>query len=339
VNELFDNEIKTRLDNPKKGCIVVIAHRISEDDLPGHVLQKRGWQKLKLSLIAPRIHRYKLDDGEVWERKKGELLRPDAFSRHDIEELRASKQPGFETLYQQNPGGNERLRIKAKHFPTFAPATLSLSELPVILSIDPGQKGGPANSFSVIQAWALYDGAHLLLDQWREQASYPELRLEAWRFVRRCRPSVVLIEATGQGPALTSDIKPQKGMEVIPVTPSENKVERLRKHRRIIRGGLVQLPRDALFREEFLSEVTLFPYGAFDDQVDAISQYLTWITANPTPKKRPPMATGQGTHSSGRTISLSGHEPTMQVKGAVLHSRRRTMFNEPFPKPKVRVRY
>jgi hypothetical protein len=51
VNDLFDDEIQTRLDNPKKGCIVVIAHRISEDDLPGHVLKKGEWKQLKLPLI------------------------------------------------------------------------------------------------------------------------------------------------------------------------------------------------------------------------------------------------------------------------------------------------
>jgi hypothetical protein len=71
VNELFDNEIQTRLDNPKKGCIVIIAHRISEEDLPGHVLKKGGWQQLKLPLFAPRARIYELDGGAVWSRKKG----------------------------------------------------------------------------------------------------------------------------------------------------------------------------------------------------------------------------------------------------------------------------
>jgi hypothetical protein len=144
VNELFDNEIQTRLDNPKNGCIVVIAHRISEDDLPGHVLQKSGWQQLTLPLIATRPRKHKLAGSEVWHRKKGELLRPDAFTQRDIKRLRASKQPGFETLQQQNPAGTDRLRIKAEYFPRFVPA--ELPELPVVLSIDPGQKGGLTNS-------------------------------------------------------------------------------------------------------------------------------------------------------------------------------------------------
>jgi hypothetical protein len=138
VNDLFDDEIQTRLDHPKKGCIVIVAHRVSEDDLPGHVLKKGGWQKLKLPLIARRDRPYKLADGEIWNRKKGELLRPNAFTSRDIQRLRDSKQPGFETLQQQNPGGSDGLRLKPEYFPILAPAQMPSSEFPVVLSIDPG---------------------------------------------------------------------------------------------------------------------------------------------------------------------------------------------------------
>jgi predicted phage terminase large subunit-like protein len=316
VNDLFDDEIQTRLDHPKKGGIVIVAHRLNEDDLPGHVLKKGGWKQLKLPLIAPKAHTYKLADDKIWRREKGELLRRRAFKRHHIEELRQSKHPGFETLWQQNPGGRDRLRIKEKYFPTFAPE-LQIRELPVVLSIDPGQKGGPTNSFSVIQVWAPKDGAHLLLDQWREQATYSEFRTQAWLFIRKYRPSVVLIEATGQGPALSSDIRLQLGMEVVMITPAGDKVERLRKHRRTIRCGLVQLAQDAVWYQAFIDEAVQFPYGPFDDQMDALSQYLAYIAEHPNLKKRPPMAIIQATDSYGRPIRSSA-TPTMQARGIVV---------------------
>jgi predicted phage terminase large subunit-like protein len=339
VNELFDDEIQTRLDHPKKGCIVVIAHRISEDDLPGHVLKKGGWKQLKLPLIARRARTYELEGGDVWNRKKGELLRPDAFTKRDIRRLRDSKQPGFETLQQQNPGGSDRLRIKAKYFPTFLPAELQVRELPVVLSIDPGQKGGPTNSCSVIQAWSPNDGAHLLLDQWREHTTYRDFWSAAQWFIRKYRPSVVLIEATGLGPALISDIKPQNGMELVPITPAGDKVERLRKHRRTIRRCLVQLAQGALWYDEFMTEATQFPYGRFDDQMDALSQYLNWIAEHPNPHKRLPMATAQGVTSQGRVMHSSGHGGQgMQIQGGVLRSRGRMMSNEPFRQPKAVIK-
>jgi hypothetical protein len=118
VAELFDNEILTRLNSPKRGRIVVIAHRVNEDDLSGHLLQQGGWKHLKLPLIATRTHTYKLDDGRDWRRRKGELLMPHAFGQRDIERLQTAGRPGFATLQQQDPGGT-RLRIKAEHFPNF----------------------------------------------------------------------------------------------------------------------------------------------------------------------------------------------------------------------------
>src|SRR5262245_35733919 len=113
---------------------------------------------------------------------------------------------------QANSGGKDRLRFKAEYFGTFSDTELQVCHSPVVLTIDPGQKGGPSNSFAVIQAWAPKAGAHLLVDQWREQARYTDLRSETRRFIRRYRPSVILIEATGQGPALLSEIRPQNGM-------------------------------------------------------------------------------------------------------------------------------
>jgi len=339
VNGLFDNEIQTRLDNPKKGCIVIIAHRISENDLAGHVLQKGGWKQLKLPLIATRRCMYDLGYGKIWERKKGELLRPDAFTKRDVKRLRASKQPGFETLQQQNPNGSDRLRIKAKYFPTLLRAELQVRELPVVLSIDPGLKGGPTNSFSVIQVWTPKGGAHLLLDQWREQASYREFRSEVRLFILKYRPSVVLIEATGHGPALISDIKPQNGMELVRITPAGDKVERLRKHRHTIRRGLVELAQGALWYDEFMSEATRFPYGPFDDQMDALSQYLSWIAEHPDPPKRLAMATAQGVDSQGRPLGPSVSGAGIQTKGCVVLRRSHQTFNPPFSRPKVWVRY
>jgi predicted phage terminase large subunit-like protein len=339
INDLFDNEIQTRLDHPKRGCIVIIAHRINENDLPGHLMQRGGWRQLKLPLIAPRTRTYELKGGQFWFRKKGELLRPDAFAKRDIERLRASKQPGFEMLQQQNPGGNDRLRIKARYFPIIAVADVQLRDLPIILSIDPGQKGGPTNSFSVIQVWAPRDGAHLLVDQWREQTNYPEFRSQTRLFIRKYRPSVVLIEDTGQGPALISDIRQQNGMELVPITSVGDKVERLRKHRRAIRSGLVQLAQSPAWNHEFIEEATQFPYGPFDDQMDALSQYLDWIAKHPTPPRRPAMALVQGVDSQGRSLAYRATQPTSKTKGIAVVLGSQRMPNAPFQHPKVTVKY
>ncbi len=335
VKDLFDNEIMTRLNNPKKGGVIIVAHRIAEDDLSGHALRQKGWKELKLPFIAPRARRYKFGDGTFWERKKGELLRSDAFTRGDISRLRASKQPGFETLYQQNPGRNERLRLKANNFPNFVRSP-ARSGLPTVLSIDPGQRGGPTNSFSVIQAYAIDGQTYLLVDQWRKQTSYKKFRKAVRRRIAKYRPGAVVIEATCQGPALKSEISDQRGMDVVMVTPAKSKIERLREHLHLIRAGRVQIPQDAVWREDFLGEAVLFPYGGHDDQMDALSQFLDWITGHPNPHNRPPAACVQGVHSNGLPFRLA-QSSTKGYDGVVLCSNRQRMPNVPFEQPQVRV--
>ncbi len=96
VNELFDNEIATRLNSPKNGAIVVLAHRIAENDLPGHVSLRLDGNISSCPLVATHSRTYKLTDGKTWYRKKGEMLRPRrlrcATSRTAA---RLKKRPGF----------------------------------------------------------------------------------------------------------------------------------------------------------------------------------------------------------------------------------------------------
>jgi hypothetical protein len=139
---------------------------------------------------------------------------------------------------------------------------------------------------------------------------------------------------------LLDKIKPQRGMEVVKIKqPGEDKIERLRKHRALIRNRLVQLSARAPWLDDFIAEVTLFPCAPFDDQVDAMTQYLSWITTNPKPQKRPAMAIIQGVDSQGRPINPAANVQGTQAPGiAVQHGSRMTP-NAPFPQVKTWVRY
>jgi predicted phage terminase large subunit-like protein len=326
VVELFDGEILTRLNNPKRGRVVIVAHRVHEEDLSGHLLEQEGWEHLKLPLIAMRRRKHKLPNGEVWVREKGELLQPDAFTQRHIERLQAMSRPGFETLFQQNPGGT-KLRIKPEHFGTFPSARVPMSDAGVVLSVDPGQKGGPTHSFSVIQAWLPVGGSHLLLEQWREQARYPDFRDAVRRMIKRHRPSVVLIEDTGQGPSLLAEISPRPGMVVHPIIPIGDKIARVRKHQALIRYGGIQLPLDAVWRESFVAEWRLFPCAGYDDQVDATVQFLEWISNNPAPPKRERAAVGIVVNSRGQQIQSTGFVPDVRSRlGAGMLGSRRFLY-------------
>jgi hypothetical protein len=79
VNSRFDSVVMSRLNNPKTGKVVIIAHRLHQDDLSGHVLKQGGWRHVCLPMIAPRKKSFELATG-TWHRKKGSLLKPTAFA-------------------------------------------------------------------------------------------------------------------------------------------------------------------------------------------------------------------------------------------------------------------
>jgi predicted phage terminase large subunit-like protein len=262
-------------------------------------------------MIAPRKKSFQLGS-YTWHRKKGELLRPTAFGIKEIKTLRASTDPDFDTLYQQNPADAQSLRIKREYFPTFAPD--SISRLPTALSVDPGHRGGEGRSYSVIQAWAKSEDNYFLLGQWRQQCGYKELRKAYWAFVRNYDPVVALVETTGNGPALIDDARQRRRVKLVEIVPDgRSKTERLREHMSTLRGRRIQLPESAPWKEEFIAEFIAFPSGASDDQVDATTQYLDWIKTNPPLSLPPPRALMAAMNSRGELMKLSSSPVTTQT--------------------------
>jgi hypothetical protein len=130
----------------------------------------------------------------------------------------------------------------------------------------------------------------------------------------------VLVEATGQGPSLMSEIRPQAGMRVHAIVPVDNKAERIRRHLPTIRDRRIELPpdADAPWRRDFIAEMILFPYAGFDDQVDATAQYFDWVVMHPNPPKRPSQALAVAVNSRGMVLPPAHVQPTTQTRGMVV---------------------
>jgi predicted phage terminase large subunit-like protein len=316
VNRQFDSLIMSRLSNPAKGCVVIVAHRLNENDISGHVLKQGGFRHICLPAVAPRKKRFQMGD-QTWLRRKGDPLRPDQYPKKVIARLRKSVLiPDFETLYQQNPGGGSSIRIKQEHF--HFRDLHRMPEQPIILSVDPGGLGMRSDkSYSVIQLWIPLDaGDHLLWDQFRAQCGLDELWAAFRRFARRT-PSAILIENTANGPALIERAKRIGRYRVIPITPDgRSKVERLRRHIRVIRDGHVHLRQGAAWAGEYIGEMSEFPCGPFDDQVDGTTQYLDYISQGPTLTLPPPSGICAGWATRRPLYALP---PAMQRDGMALH--------------------
>ena len=52
ANDWFDHTLYSRLNDKRNGAIVMIMHRLHEDDLVGHVLGQENWELVRLPAIA-----------------------------------------------------------------------------------------------------------------------------------------------------------------------------------------------------------------------------------------------------------------------------------------------
>ena len=81
---------------------------------------------------------------------------------------------------------------------------------------------------------------------------------------------------------LLQDLRRDTSFSVRGLIPKDDKPTRLLSVSHLIEGGQIAVPADAPWIAELRREITLFPNGKHDDQVDSITQFLRWF-AEPCP--------------------------------------------------------
>jgi predicted phage terminase large subunit-like protein len=111
----------------------------------------------------------------------------------------------------------------------------------------------------------------------RRRMEYPELK----RAVREQRDafeaSVVLIEDKASGTQLIQELIADGLHAVTRYQPQADKIMRMHAQTAMIENGFVHLPKEAPWLAEYLHELSAFPKGKHDDQVDSTAQMLDWF--------------------------------------------------------------
>jgi len=280
VKEQFST-LMTRRDSGVNTRMLVVCHRVAEDDLSAHILESGKFKHLCLPLFAPKKMEFEIGD-DVWHLAKGEPLRPYAFPVEEIEDMRRQHQGSpFWLHFQQGLGRQaDDFQIDVQHFPFFRGR---LDGFPIVLSIDPALKT-ESTSRNVIHVYAI-DGDHryILLRAFAEKCSFKRLKDKVLQFVQRYNASAALVENTARGPDLIEALRDRTAVKIIPIVPKGSKLKRLQACSYSIQRGWVSVDERSEEAENAVDEITAFPNCPYDDHVDAMTNFLLWAMQRPSP--------------------------------------------------------
>jgi predicted phage terminase large subunit-like protein len=277
AGQWFDTTLLSRLDSKSDGAVLIVMQRLHEDDLAGRLLDKGGWQHLKIAAIAEQDESIPVGQNSVHQRLADSVIDPRRESRADLECLRQSMgELFFSAQYLQEPIPLAGNLIKAEWFRDYVDAPTQTYDDLLVISVDTAMKGSPSADFSVATVWlARGDNAHLI-DLWRERVDYPELRRSVYRLREKYPDATILIEDKGSGTSLIQDLR-ASNIAVIGIDPDGDKPTRVAKISAQFEAGSVFFPTNVSWLSNLKAELLGFPNVKYDDQVDSISQALSWI--------------------------------------------------------------
>lgn len=275
ANQWFDQTFSTRLNDKKRGRIVLVMQRLHADDLSGHLLSQGGWEHLSLPAIAERETVITFG-GKTRRRAAGEILHP---AREGVVELERARRQlgsyGFAAQYQQSPLAAEGGMMSPHWLKRHREVPEELTR--IAQSWDTAIKAGDAHDASVCVTLGEQEGVHYLLDVLVLRAEYPALKRAVMAQASRWSPQAVLVEDKASGQSLLQDLRRETNLPLIARLPKQDKLSRVAAVSALIEAGRLSLPHAAPWLAAFEEELFAFPHAAHDDQVDALTQYLLWI--------------------------------------------------------------
>ncbi|HEY1887544.1 MAG TPA: phage terminase large subunit, partial [Roseiarcus sp.] len=281
ANEWYDHTLYSRQNDKQRGAIVIIMQRLHEDDLVGHVLGQEDWEVLSFPAIAEADESHKIET--IWgprrfTRCQGEALHPD---REPLEVLgrirRTIGEYNFAGQYQQSPAPLGGGLVKAAWFKRYRENELPARFDRIVQSWDTANKATELSDFSVCTTWGVRNKDLFLLDLFRQRLEYPALKRAVREQQNRHGATVVLIEDKASGTQLIQELIIDGCHAVTRYQPTIDKTMRLHAQTAMIENGFVYIPETTPWLAEYLHEMTVFPKGKHDDQVDSTAQFLDWF--------------------------------------------------------------
>lgn len=273
----FENTLQSRLNSLKDGCIIVVQQRIHEHDLAGHLIEKQGWEHLRLQAIAGEDQEVRVSDRRRYFFQAGEVLHKQLYGSEELQKTRDSiGSHTFAAQYQQSPSPARGNLIPIQCFKRYEiRPTKQLGDL-VVQSWDLANGEKETNDYSVGTTWLIRDHRYYLCNVFREKLGYLKLRDQVVGLAKVFRADLILIENASVAAPMVEELIVYGNLNVLKQNVVGDKVARMTPGTADIEAGRVFLPKEGDWLADFEQECGAFPNSKYDDQVDSVSQFLAW---------------------------------------------------------------
>lgn len=275
--------------------VLLIQTRWREDDMAGW-LEKAGDDWRVVNIPAEADHKPEKGETDLLGRSPGEFMES-ARGRSQEDWQKKKREVGsrsWTSLYQGRPSPDagkifKRTSWEYYHQPLWverADSSRVITEFDdMLMSWDFTFKDTDTADYVVGQVWMRRGVNAYLLDQVRARMDFPETVTQFKMMVARWPQAILkIVEDKANGPAVIASLR-KLVPGIVPEEPQGSKVARANAVSPFVEGHNVWLP-DALIEGcawvgGLVDEAASFPYGAHDDQVDALTQGLNRILLQP----------------------------------------------------------
>lgn len=280
----FRNTLQTRLNNPKKGAIIVIMQRLHEADLTGYILSEQlGYTHLCLPAEAPErtVITFPISGRQIV-REEGDPLNPERFPRDVLEGLKKSMGSlQYAGQMQQVPAPAEGVIFKREWLSKFytaaphMPTQIQTWDMPFTKSEGSAKCAGLVMGRAGSQIYI----CDLVNDKMEFTESVASIRTMSGKWPK-ARAKVV--ENKANGPAIVSLLKKEiAGM--VEYNPRGSKEERAISITPYFEAGNVIFPdpKTHPWVHDLINDLLVFPKGRYKDTVDALVQGILYLMDKP----------------------------------------------------------
>jgi predicted phage terminase large subunit-like protein len=247
VLDWYDNAVSTRLNNSKKGVIIIVQQRLAVNDLTGHLLENNPdeWVHLCLPMRFEQdrrtfnfIYGPDKEPWTDWRLQEGELLWPERFGEPEIQRLEKTMGATIAAgQLQQRPRIKEGEIIKEEWWQLYEGQTYPPMDY-IIASVDTAYTENTANDESAMTVWGVFTSSAdsqitkvvsntprgtvvdivrtrqermapriMLMDAWSDRLEFHQLINKIVETAKLNKVDRILIEAKAAGHSVAQEIR------------------------------------------------------------------------------------------------------------------------------------